>query len=120
MNSFPTIKTFMFPAEAYVLKGRLESEGINCFLKDELQVQTNPLHSNALGGVKLQVQSDQLENALAIVESHGIQIETEETVNSLYYSLLRYANTIPGSSMLPELARVMIPFLIITGLTMTD
>ena len=43
-----TIYTFNYPHEAYIIKGRLESEGIICFLKDEMTIQIDNFYSNAL------------------------------------------------------------------------
>ncbi|MBD1396884.1 DUF2007 domain-containing protein [Pontibacter sp. JH31] len=50
-----TVATFSQPTEAYILKGRLEAEGIPCFLGDEHIIAAQPLYSVAVGGVKLQV-----------------------------------------------------------------
>jgi hypothetical protein len=59
MNEFVTIRTFTYPHDAFIIKTRLEDEGIECFLKDELTIQADNFLINALGGVKLQVrQSD--------------------------------------------------------------
>lgn len=67
MESFVTVKTFTFPHEAHILQGRLESEGIETFLKDELTVQVHPFASNAIGGVKLQVKKEDYDKALEIL-----------------------------------------------------
>jgi hypothetical protein len=67
-NKLVTIKTFTYPYEAHILMGRLESEGILCYLQDELTVQMMPFHSNALGGVKLQIREKDVELALKILE----------------------------------------------------
>lgn len=37
------------------MKGRLEADGIEVFLQDHLTIDTDPLVSNAIGGVKLKV-----------------------------------------------------------------
>lgn len=50
-----TVATFSQPTEAHILKGRLEAEGIPCFLGDEHIIAAQPLYSLAVGGVKLQV-----------------------------------------------------------------
>ena len=50
-----TIATFSQPTEAHVLKGRLEAEGIPCFLGDEHIIAAQPFYSVAVGGVKLRV-----------------------------------------------------------------
>lgn len=50
-------------ARAEILRTRLESEGIECYLKN-----INLIHSTISGGVKVQVSSRDLEKALRIVE----------------------------------------------------
>ncbi len=72
-----TIATFNQPIEAHVLKGKLESEGIPCFLVDELTVQTYHLYSNAIGGVKLQVDVENAEKALKILKESGYHVDKE-------------------------------------------
>lgn len=67
-ESWVTIKIFTYSHEAMILRGRLESEGIPCFLQDELTIQVMPFHSNALGGVKLQVRGEDVEAAMKILE----------------------------------------------------
>ncbi|PXX31524.1 hypothetical protein [Arenibacter sp. ARW7G5Y1] len=52
---FYTIAAFEFVADVQILKGRLESDGIPVFLRDENTLNSDPLISNAIGGVKLQV-----------------------------------------------------------------
>lgn len=69
MKQLVTIKTFTYPHEAYVIRGKLESEGIQTFLKDEMTVQVYNFYSNAVGGVKLQVPSEDVERALSIIDS---------------------------------------------------
>ena len=65
-ETFYTIASFEFTADVQIIKGRLESEGIEVFLKDENTLNTDPLISNAIGGVKLLVYENQKEKALAI------------------------------------------------------
>lgn len=69
MDKLVTIKTFTYPHEVYVIRGKLESEGIQTFLKDEMTVQVHNFYSNAIGGVKLQVPSEEVEKALSIIDS---------------------------------------------------
>ncbi len=47
--------SFEFLADVQVIKGRLESEGIETRLKDQNTVSVEPFASNALGGIKLLV-----------------------------------------------------------------
>jgi hypothetical protein len=71
MNKFITIATFSYPSEVAIIKGRLESEGIECFIKDELTIQVNNFFSNAIGGIKLQVRENDVTAARAILENAG-------------------------------------------------
>jgi len=63
-----TIATFSQPIEAHVLKTKLESEEIECFIADENTVTMNWLYSNAIGGVKLQVKKSDFKRAIAIIQ----------------------------------------------------
>lgn len=69
MNSeFHTLGTFEFPADVQIIKAKLESEGIPVFLRDETTINSDPLISSAIGGVKLQVYSSDRERARAIYD----------------------------------------------------
>ncbi len=68
-NTFKTIATFQYSTEAQIIKGRLEAEGIEVFLSDDLTIDTDPLVSNAIGGVKLKVYSREAMKAQHILES---------------------------------------------------
>lgn len=77
MQQWITIKTFTYPHEAYIVQGKLESEGIRTFLKDEMTVQVYNFYSNAIGGVKLQIPEEDVDTALAIL---GEKKEVENEV----------------------------------------
>jgi len=66
---FKTIARFQYSTEAQIIKGRLEADGIQVFLFDNLTIDTDPLVSNAIGGVKLKVLSYQAEEAEHILKS---------------------------------------------------
>lgn len=68
-ETFKTIARFQYSTEAQIIKGRLEAEGIQVFLSDNLTIDTDPLVSNAIGGVKLKVLSRQALEAQHILES---------------------------------------------------
>ncbi|MFV8371790.1 DUF2007 domain-containing protein [Flavobacterium sp. LB2P74] len=65
-STFQKIATFQYSSEAIIFKGKLESEGIEVFMRDNNTVDSNPLYSNALGGVKLFVKNDDFEKAINI------------------------------------------------------
>ena len=64
-----TVHTSLTPIACHILKGRLESEGISCFIYDENIVWVHPFRAVAVGGVKLKVPEDQLELALKIISN---------------------------------------------------
>ncbi|HLT51569.1 MAG TPA: DUF2007 domain-containing protein [Arenibacter sp.] len=63
---FYTLATFEYVADVQILKGRLESDGIPVFLRDEHTLNSDPMISHAIGGVKLQVYSSDRERAMEI------------------------------------------------------
>ena len=70
--SLVTVRTFTNPWDAYIVKGRLESEGISVFIANEHHIWVNWPLSNALGGVKVKVPTKQLERAEKIIELHMV------------------------------------------------
>ena len=68
-ETFTTVAVFQYSSEAQIIKGRLESDGIEVFLTDNLTIDTDPLVSRAIGGVKLKVLSYQATEAKKILDS---------------------------------------------------
>lgn len=64
---FITIKTFDNPVEANIVKAKLMDAEIYCFLKDENYVSLNLLHSNLVGGIKLQVSEEDAPLAIELL-----------------------------------------------------
>ena len=60
---FVLLETFTNYIDAHIVLGRLQEEGIDCWLKDENVVTINPLWTNAAGGIKLMVARDQWDEA---------------------------------------------------------
>jgi DNA-directed RNA polymerase subunit RPC12/RpoP len=60
---FILLQSFTNYIDAHIILGRLQEEGINCWLKDENVVTVNPILTNAAGGIKLMVSEDQFEKA---------------------------------------------------------
>jgi Putative prokaryotic signal transducing protein len=55
---FVILQSFNNYMDAHLLMGRLESEGIECWLQDENTVTINPVWTNAVGGIKLMVKKE--------------------------------------------------------------
>ena len=65
-QEFYILGSFEYAADVQVIKAKLESEGIPVFLRDENTLNTDPLISSAIGGVKLSVYSRDKERAIEI------------------------------------------------------
>ena len=62
--SLVTVATYDLMPDAHIAMGRLQAEGIECWLADENLVQTDWLYSIAVGGIKLQVRERDATRAL--------------------------------------------------------
>ncbi|MBN1291058.1 MAG: DUF2007 domain-containing protein [Candidatus Latescibacteria bacterium] len=81
LENLITIGCFSQGIEAHLAKTRLESEGIECFIRDENTINVNWLYSNAIGGVKLQVRQSDSEKAKKIF-SHFDEIPSHNKTDS--------------------------------------
>lgn len=95
MESLYTIFTFSYPSEAYPLRSLLESEGIPCYLKDEINVQINPLGSNALGGVKLQVKAGDVKAAIELMDANGYSIPKPQSTPVVWQKFDSFTGDFP-------------------------
>lgn len=68
-ETFSKIAVFQYSSEAQIIKSRLEAEGIEVFLFDQFTVDTDPLVSNAIGGIKLKVWAEDEFKAMKILET---------------------------------------------------
>ena len=63
-----TIRTFQNYFTAHIILTKLQSAGIECFLKDEFTVTVDPILSNAVGGIKLVVRKEDEEEANKLLD----------------------------------------------------
>lgn len=66
-NTFTKVAAFQYSSEAVIIKGKLEAEGIEVFMADSNTIDTDPLVSNAIGGVKLFVKTEDSDKARQIL-----------------------------------------------------
>jgi hypothetical protein len=66
IDHYTVLAAFPYSTEAQVTKAKLEAEGISVMLLDEKTVDSDPLISQAIGGVKLLVHNDNVKQALKI------------------------------------------------------
>jgi DNA-directed RNA polymerase subunit RPC12/RpoP len=76
--SLVTIKTFDNPYEIHVVKTKLESENIVCYVFDDNVVGLNPLYNISVGGVKLKVNSADVKRANIIIEEFFLTALTDD------------------------------------------
>jgi hypothetical protein len=76
-----TIYSSNAPVDCHIVKGRLETEGIPCFIFDEHTISVHPFRAVAIGGVKLKVPVDKItqsQNILSLIEENKLIDESGE------------------------------------------
>ncbi|GHT13473.1 hypothetical protein FACS189432_02300 [Bacteroidia bacterium] len=73
-DNLVTVLTVNYSGEFAIIRGRLESEGIECFVQNELIAQA---YTNAAGGIKLQVRESDVEKAVKILLEDGCLKESD-------------------------------------------
>ena len=68
MENFKTIAIFTFPSEYAVLRLLFEQLEIRHVFLHETMIGVLPFHSNAFGGIRLQVHQDDIEIAQKIIQ----------------------------------------------------
>lgn len=66
-EKFTLLRRFQYSSEAVIYQGKLESQGIEVFLRDINTIDSNPFYSNALGGIKLFVKTEDVGKATEIL-----------------------------------------------------
>ncbi|PAV25798.1 putative signal transducing protein [Tamilnaduibacter salinus] len=75
--SWVTLRRYTLPMEAHLDRGRLESEGIQAIIADEHTIHMQWLYSNALGGVRLQVDEGDVERAERVLSEDRSDVVDE-------------------------------------------
>ena len=73
-----TVAVFVSPHEAGMAKGELEAYGIPAYVADEFAIGANPLLSNALGGIKVQVPAPFVEEARKVLCEESPRVATDD------------------------------------------
>ena len=66
-EKFTLVRRFQYSSEAVIYQGKLESQGVEVFLRDLNTIDSNPLYSNAVGGIKLFVKTEDVVRANEIL-----------------------------------------------------
>ncbi len=75
-----TVARMSKPEEAHLLRTRLEAGGVSAYVQDENTVQMDWFYSNAIGGVRVQIDERDLERAREIYQDGGGALEDEPLV----------------------------------------
>ena len=67
MEDFITVARFTFPSDYAVLELLLQQEGIRYVFLNETVINILPFHSNAFGGIRLQVHQEDKEKTIQII-----------------------------------------------------
>ena len=67
---FIAVRSYDNYIPAHMMLSRLEDEGIKAYLQDEHTVTIDPILSNAIGGIKLMIYSEQLERAMSLIQGY--------------------------------------------------
>lgn len=66
IDNYTLLDVFEYSAEAQITKSKLEAEGVRTLFMDEKTIDSDPLISKAIGGVKLLVHNDDVIDAKRI------------------------------------------------------
>ncbi len=81
MTGLTTIYSSNVPVDCHIVKGRLETEGVPCYIFDEHTISVHPFRAVAIGGVKLKVPVDKVtesQNILYLLEKNKLKDESGE------------------------------------------
>lgn len=69
MKNFKTIAIFQYPAEYAVLQLLFDQNQIRYFFENETMISVFPFYSNAIGGIRLKVHTEDIVRANKIIKN---------------------------------------------------
>lgn len=73
MMELVVVKTFDNYFSAHIILTRLQSDGIECYLRDENTITLDPMLGNALGGIKLAVKKQDAPAAIKLLGAYQLE-----------------------------------------------
>jgi hypothetical protein len=95
MKNWVIVITFTYPHEAHMAKMNLESNGVEVIIRDEMTTQVHNFISNAIGGVKLEVKIEDLDQAIGFLKDAGYLQEQEEAKATFISRFDTYTSGLP-------------------------
>ena len=71
MENYKTIAIFTYPSEYAVLKHLLQQRNIRFIFLNETMISILPFHSNAIGGIRLNVHKEDFIIAKEIIDNYN-------------------------------------------------
>ncbi|NND63043.1 MAG: DUF2007 domain-containing protein [Flavobacteriaceae bacterium] len=69
MEDYHTVAIFTYPSEYAVLQHLLQQSNLRFVFQNETMISVLPFHSNAFGGIRLQVHKDDIDQAREIINN---------------------------------------------------
>jgi hypothetical protein len=109
-DNWITLLTFQHSAEAHLIRTKLESEGIGCYIQHEQISQIVPYVSEPAGPVKLQVARENIERAVGILKQSGYLKDERRAFrkSALIKGIELFTSRIPGLKNAPLQLRVIL------------
>ena len=120
MEKFITVITFNLPHHAHLAKAKLQSEGIEVFLKDEMTAHVNYLYAGAIGGIKLQVREVDVDRAQRVLIESGYMKEPVRKQNSVLIRFDKLTSTWALIGNLPVEFRIVIVTALLVSVVMVS
>lgn len=90
-----TVISVGLPMEAQIIKAQLELHGIEVEILDEMTSDIAPFYTQAMGGIRIQVQEVHFEAAKELLIHLGHLKKEERKTNPIYAAFIKYSNKIP-------------------------
>lgn len=92
--SFISVQSFSNYIDAHIILGRLQDEGIECWLKNEATSTIIPVWTTAIGGIQLMVKKEQLLRANHLLQRMAEEKKTNRLCPKCFSHNVEYINTI--------------------------
>lgn len=109
------IARFTYPAEAQTLMALLRSEGIECFLRNEI---TSQLYAGYVdvGGARVEILESEVPHALEVMQAGGYEIPSEDEQPEQIRTVAAWTRHIPFLRKYPLEKQIIILFALIAVL----
>ncbi|MDR1557797.1 MAG: DUF2007 domain-containing protein [Tannerellaceae bacterium] len=106
------IARFQYPAEAQTLMALLQSEGIDCYLRNEYTSQVMAGYVDT-GGARVEILESNIARALEVMEAGGYEIPGEEEEAGQYQDVAGWARQVPFLRKLPLEKQILVLFILV-------